>query len=230
MISVLLLRKHGYDLGKGTMDFSWLKDFRKIGGLSGVESLVRNVAYMVMISRMVNVVSAQGVYWVANNFIWGWLLLPILQLGELIKKEVADDIKNVKRNTPGYMIITTIACSLWVFLIPIYKPFMQHVLGYTDVEELYSLVMILLVPYIFFAYQNVFDSEFYGGGAVEYMLAESIITNTIYYGSCFVLYKTGVWTPTLPGIALMFGIGNIFDSLMSAGMYGIWRKKLEAKS
>lgn len=30
-----------------------------------------------MISRMVNVVGEQGTYWVANNFIWSWLLLPI---------------------------------------------------------------------------------------------------------------------------------------------------------
>ena len=69
------------------MNFNWMKEFAKICSISGVESLVRNVAYMVMISRMVNMVGEQGIYWVANNFIWGWLLLPILSLGDLIKKE-----------------------------------------------------------------------------------------------------------------------------------------------
>ena len=36
------------------LDFGWMREFIKIGGISGVESLVRNFAYMVMISRMVN--------------------------------------------------------------------------------------------------------------------------------------------------------------------------------
>ena len=64
------------------MNFSWMKEFIKVGGISGLESFVRNFAYMFMIVRMVNIVSEQGTYWVANNFIWGWLLLPILQLQE----------------------------------------------------------------------------------------------------------------------------------------------------
>lgn len=66
-----------------------MKEFLKVGGISGLESFVRNIAYMLMISRMVNMVGGQGTYWVANNFIWGWLLLPVLQLGELIKRETA---------------------------------------------------------------------------------------------------------------------------------------------
>ena len=75
-----------------------MKEFFEIGGISGLESFVRNLAYMVMISRMVNVVGEQGTYWVANNFIWGWLLLPVIQLGELIKEETAENIENVKKN------------------------------------------------------------------------------------------------------------------------------------
>ena len=85
-LSLWLLTKEGVRvLSGGKADFGWVKEFVKVGGISGLESLVRNVAYMVMIARMVNVVGEQGTYWVANNFIWGWLLLPVLQLGELIK-------------------------------------------------------------------------------------------------------------------------------------------------
>ena len=70
-----------------------------------------------------------------------------------------------------------------------------------------------------FAFQNVFDSTFYGLGKTNYMLFESVVTNTIYYGIAFVLYMTGVWVPTLTGIALLFGIGNAFDSIVSLGAY-----------
>ena len=51
------------------------------------------------------------------------------------------------------------------------------------------------------------------------MLFESVVTNTVYYGVAFVLYATGVWMPTLTGIALLFGFGNVFDSVVSAVAY-----------
>ncbi len=210
---------------KAKLNFSWAKEFVKIGGISGVESLVRNVAYMVMVARMVNVVGEQGTYWVANNFIWGWLLLPVLQLGELIKQEVAADKENIRRNSLGYFGITAIISVLWLMSIPVWKPFMTYVLGFTDVDKLFELVLILIGFYVLYAIQNVFDSTFYGLGKTNYMLFESVVTNMIYYGIAFILYVTGVWTPSLVGIALLFGIGNAFDSVVSLAAYAFLLKK-----
>lgn len=68
--AMIILARMGINvINKEKMDFSWMKEFVKIGGISGLESLIRNLAYMVMIARMVNVVNEQGTYWVANNFI-----------------------------------------------------------------------------------------------------------------------------------------------------------------
>lgn len=118
-VSFVLIGKEGIKVfAKSKLKFEWVKEFVKIGSISGVESLVRNVAYMVMIVRMVNVVGEQGTYWVANNFIWGWLLLPVLQLGELIKQEVSTDKENVRRNSLGYFGITAIISALWLFEHP----------------------------------------------------------------------------------------------------------------
>ena len=225
-ITLCLLSKEGYSvLSREKLSFSWTKDLAKVGGVSGLESLVRNAAYMLMISRMVNMVGEQGTYWVANNFIWGWLLLPVTQLGELIKQETAADKRAVRRNTLGYFAITGAVCLLWIMLIPAYKPFMRYVLGYGDVDKLFSLVMVLLAFYVFYAFQNVFDMTFYGLGQTKYMLAESVVTNSVYYGACFLLWRVGAWTPTLLGIALMFGIGNAFDSVVSAAIYAHFLKK-----
>ena len=225
-VSLALLAKEEIKVfAKTKPDFAWAKEFVKIGGISGVESLVRNVAYMVMISRMVNVVGEQGTYWVANNFIWGWLLLPVLQLGELIKQEVANDKENIRKNSLGYFGITAIISVLWFVSIPIWKPFMTHVLGFTDVNKLFKLVLLLVGFYVLYAIQNVFDSTFYGLGKTNYMLFESVATNTIYYGIAFILYATGVWVPSLVGIALLFGIGNAFDSIVSLSAYAFLLKK-----
>jgi Na+-driven multidrug efflux pump len=230
LIAVVLIQKNGYKIyTKDRLSFGWMKDFLKIGGISGLESFVRNIAYMLMVSRMVNMVGEQGTYWVANNFIWGWLLLPINQLAELIKQETAKDKQAIKENTPGYFFITTITCVLWFVLLPLYKPFMSRVLGFEDVDKLFKLVLVLIGFYVLYAYQNVFDATFYGRGKTTYMLFESVVTNSIYYGLFFVLYLTGVWTPTLIGIALMFGGGNAFDSVVSWLAYRRFRTTLENK-
>ena len=226
IVSVFLLKKDGYSVfNKEKLSFSWAKSLLKVGGISGAESFIRNIAYMLMISRMVNMVNEQGTYWVANNFIWGWLLLPVIQLGELIKKEVGTDEKAVKNNTLGYFEITMIVCLLWFATIPAWKPFMANVLQFDEVDKLFNLVLVLLGFYVLFALQNVFDSEFYGLGKTNYMFFESVVTNGIYYGTAFVLYLTGVWKPSLTGIALLFGIGNAFDSIVSAGAYLFLLKK-----
>lgn len=226
LVSVVLLSREGIVIfNNQKISFSWAKDFVKIGGISGFESFVRNVAYMLMISRMVNIVNEQGTYWVANNFIWGWLLLPIIQLGELIKQEVSTDEKAVKNNTLGYFAIALIVCAFWFITIPFWKSFMTNVLHFSDVDKLYNLVLVLVGFYVLYAIQNVFDSEFYGLGKTNYMLFESVITNSIYYGIAFILYLTGKWTPSLMGIALLFGIGNAFDSIVSAAAYIFLLKK-----
>lgn len=227
IISIRILFKENCNIfSKSEISFSWLKQTIKICGISGLESFVRNIAYMLMICRMVNIVNEQGTYWVANNFIWGWLLLPINQLGELIKQECSTDTKKIKENTPAYFCITFFICLLWFITIPLWKPFMRNILLFDDVEKLFSLVLLLLGFYILYAFQNIFDCEFYSLGRTDLMLFESIVTNTIYYGAAFILYKTGLWIPSLSGIALLFGIGNAFDSIISGAVY-IWlRKKL----
>lgn len=229
VLAIVLVHRCGYPLLVGEkLSFAWTKDFFKIGGISGLESFVRNVAYMLMVSRMVNMVCEQGTYWVANNFIWGWLLLPVTQLAELIKQETAKDEKAVKENTPGYFFITAATCALWFVLLPLYKPFMGHVLGFDDVDKLFNLVLVLLGFYVLYAFQNVLDATFYGRGKTSYMLFESVVTNSIYYGFFFVLYVTGAWTPTLIGIALMFGGGNAFDSVVSWLAYRhFWNREVK---
>ena len=225
-ITMFFLYKNGINIfNKEKMDFKWAKEFARVGGISGAESFVRNLAYMVMIARMVNVVGEQGTYWMANNFIWGWMLLPIIQLGELIKQETSTNENAVKDNTLGYLTITAITILAWCVLIPLYKPFMKHVLNYGDVDKLFELVMVLFGFYVLYAIQNIFDCTFYGLGKTHYMLFESVVTNSIYYGIAFILWKAKVWTPSLIGIALLFGIGNAFDTIVSLGAYWFLLKR-----
>ena len=225
-VALLLLHREGVKVfAKEKLSFGWMKEFFRVCGISGAESLVRNLAYMLMVSRMMNVVGEQGTYWVANSFIWGWLLLPVLELGELIKAETAEGEENVRKNTLGYIFITFVITLLWAASIPLWKPFMTYALGFDDVDKLFSLVLLLVGFYVLFAFQNIFDATFYGRGKTHYMLFESVVTNSIYYGTAFVLYLTGVFVPTLYSIALLFGIGTAFDSFVSLGAYIFYLKR-----
>mgnify|MGYP001851305198 CR=1 FL=1 len=60
--------------------------------------------------------------------------------------------------------------------------FMANVLGFDEVDKLFNLVMVLLGFYVLYAFQSIFDATFYGLGKTNFMLFESIVTNSVYYG------------------------------------------------
>lgn len=228
IVSLLLLYKNDLPIfSNKEYNFRWFKDLIRKGGISGLESLVRNLAFMLMIVRMVNVVGEQGTFWVANNFIWGWLLLPVLQLGELIKADVGEEhYEAVKNRSIGYFSITTIIVILWVITFPLWKPFMKHILQISNYNDVFFVVLISVGFYVLFAFNNVIDSIFYGLGKTSYMLFQSLVINIIFYGTAFVLFTTNVFTPNLTLIALMFASGTALDSLLTMGMYAwMLRKK-----
>lgn len=201
------------------INYKWQKEWIRIGGFSGIESFVRNFAFMIMIIRMINVVSEQGTFWVTNGFIWGWMLLPILTLGELIKKEASEGDQVIANKTRGYFSITTIIVIIWLVTIPLWKPFLENVMNISDYEKVFNLVLIQLIFYIIFAYNNIMDSTFYGVGRTDYMLYQSLIVNIIFYGGAFIFFTIGIFEPTLNGIALMFGLGMAFDFIPTLYLY-----------
>lgn len=210
---------------KRKMDFSYLKKCWKQCLFSFSESLVRNAAFILMVSRMLNVVSESGTYWVADSFIWSWLIMPISMLGQLIKQNIGKDKNAIRQNTLGYLSVTLIIVCIWLVTIPAWKPFIQYAMQQQEPDKIFKICLTLVGFYILFAIGNVFDMIFYGLGKVQYELIETSITNVVYYGLMFILYKTGVWQPTLMGITLMFGIGCGFDALVTIGTYAIMAKK-----
>ncbi len=222
---VMLYREGIHVFQRKKLDFSWLKEYGKIGLFSGLESLVRNVAFMVMISRLVNVIAEQGTYWVANNFIWTYLLLPATALYDLIKKETAENKENIQTKTLGYLVLSALFSILWFASIPAWKPFLQYVLNVAEVETVYQVVLIQSGFYVAYIFNCVFDGTIYGRGKTLYMLIESIATNGIYYVLMFILWKAGVFVPSLTNIALMFGIGTALDLIPTLACYLYLLKK-----
>lgn len=230
IIAIIMLQKEKfYIFQKKKLSFSWLKEYGKIGLWSGLESLVRNVAFMLMVSRLVNVISEQGNYWVANNFIWTWLLLPSIALYDVIKKETAEDKNNIKTKTLGYIVLTTIFSILWFLSIPLWKPFLQYVMNVQNYDVIIYICLIQSGFYVAYMYNCIFDGTIYGRGKTFYMLVQSICTNCVYYVTMFILWQCGIFVPTLLSISLMFGIGMAIDLIPTIGCYLYLLKKEKIK-
>lgn len=229
--SILLLYRENICLfAKQKRSFGWLNEWFKVGKFSGLESLLRNLAFMVMVVRMVNIVAEQGNYWLANNFIWQWLLLPGLALADLVKKEIGESKDNIRDKTFGYLVLVSIFAIIWLISIPLWKPFLQYVMNVEEYETVFKIVLLETGFYITFLFNScIFDSTFYGIGKTNYMLIQSMCIDGFYYGVMFVLYLTGVFVPTLLGICLMFGIGMALDFIPTLCLYLRMLKKEKIK-
>lgn len=207
-------------------DFSWVKNWIKIGGYSGLESLVRNLAFMLMIVRMMNLISEQGTYWLANNFIWGWLLLPTLALGELIKRNSGENPADTLRLLPSYVFISFGVILVWLTTSPFWHPFLQNILAIENPDKVLYLVRLSLVFYMVFSFNNVIDSIFYGLGRTDLMLLQSLLVNILLYGFAYLLYYLGIFEPTLTSITILFGLGITFDTIITFVLFYRLRRQL----
>lgn len=226
ILAIILLHKQGVLIfKKSKLSFAWQKEWFKIGLSSGLESFIRNLAFMIMIIKMVNIILEQGNYWVANNFIFGWLLLPSFALADLIKQEIGTNQDNISKKTFGYLLLTTIFGVFWIASIPLWQPFIQYVLNIDSYKAVFNIVLMQTGFYIVYLFNNVFDSTFYGVGKTNYMLIQSIIINVGYYGTMFILYLTKVFVPTLASISIMFGLGLVLDFIPTMIIYIYMLKK-----
>ena len=222
--TLFLLRHIIFDKVKSLLSFFTLKDWRiylRVGGWSGLDSLVRNVAYFFMIVRLLNLLggSSIGGYYLAMHIIWSFLLVPILALSESTKVLIAnhsEDIYRVRQIWYSALVIGGIIVLIWLVLLPFWGDFAGFLNSNNDIVDYSEKAMvILIVPYVLLALNLVTDSIFYGVGKTQYQAYQAIITNGSVYIIAFILYLTGIWSPSFTSILILFGIGILVDSLLT---------------
>jgi Na+-driven multidrug efflux pump len=220
VVSIIFLTRQGLSIRniRFTQQL-WLVTWLRVGAKSGLESLVRNTAFVVMILQLINQVQQAGVFWLANQFIWGWLLLPILALGQLVKRDAATNNGLSKVQINRYMLLVFAVVLLWLVSMAGWQPFIENIMGVSQSKVVVELTMLMLIFYIVFSFNHVIDSYFYGIGRTDLMLYQSLIVNIFYYGSAFAAYQMGWFVPSLNKIAIMFGIGMTIDAIITAYLY-----------
>lgn len=224
IIALILLNKSGYNIfDRIKLQFLWNKKVSSLNVVSGLESFYRNLIYSIVLVRMINIVGEQGNYWVANSFYWAWLLIPINQIGTLIRTDLS---KDHNRNLKPYVLLTTICVLIWAALIPTYKYFMKYIMNAQNLESVMSLIMILFPFYISYAYYNIISNLLYAIGQIKYMLLQSFIVNTFFNIPYFILYLKGVYEITLLNITLRFGLAILISTIIIYIIYFIRIRKI----
>lgn len=194
-------------------DIPFLKNWGRTGLFAGGQQFLDNIIYALMVVRMVNAVSESGNYWVSNNFIWGWLLIPITAMVEIIRDDAG--MKGYELKQRNYYSIALVVISLWFILIPSYQWFFHVVEGIDNYERIFEIVIKNLGFYIAYALSQIPDAIFVGMGKTKYNAINSLICNIIYYGIWFIFYQTGVVIMSMDMIIIMFGCGNVVHWIVS---------------
>ena len=222
--TLFLLRRIIFDKVRNLLSFFTLKDWRiylRVGGWSGLDSLVRNVAYFFMIVRLLNLLgeSSIGGYYLSMHIIWSFLLVPILALAESARVLIAnhsEDIYKVRQIWYSALVIGGIIVLIWMVLLPFWGDFAGFLNSNSEIVDFSKKAMvILIVPYILLALNMVTDSIFYGVGKTQYQAYQAIITNGSVYVIASILYLAGIWSPSFTSILILFGIGILVDSILT---------------
>ena len=222
--ALIMIRSVMFEKVRDLISFFTLKDWKvylKVGGWSGLDSLVRNFAYFFMIVRLLNLIGENtiGGYYLAMHIFWSFLLVPILALSESAKVLIANhsaDISRVRTLWYSSLAIGGVIVLLWLIFLPFWGSFAAFLNSNSEVVNLSREAMtLLIVPYVLLALNLVTDSIFYGVGKTKYMAYQAIITNGTVYVVAFLAYLTGFWTPTFTSILIIFGIGILVDSILT---------------
>lgn len=205
-------------------DVPVLKEWGKVGFFSGMQQFIDNFIYAVMICKMVNMVSEQGNYWVANNFIWGWLLIPVSALTEVIRRDCKDGYARLRQG--NYYFIAATVVAVWAVTIPLWTPFFRYAENLPNPDAIFAIVIKLVPFYVAYIGGAIIDSIFVGMGKTAYNAINSLVINVVYYGIFFALYLMDAIAFTMDTIIVMFGLGMVVHFALSLLLEKVFLKRI----
>ncbi|HMQ59470.1 MAG TPA: MATE family efflux transporter [Flavilitoribacter sp.] len=177
-----------------------LKLFSNIGIGSGVESLIKNVAYFFLIIKLINELGPAEIsgYYLSMHIFWSFLLVPVLAAVDATRALIsnyANLIQAVRAVLKKALTVVSAVILLWILLIPFWKQILmifnrdQHI-----VFLAYTSMSYLILPYVLLAFNFVLDSLFYGLGKTQYMAWQALLTN----GTVYLIAVSAHLTPPFP--------------------------------
>lgn len=207
-----LLYRHGL-VSCERLSWRWLGAAFRKGSLSGTQVLLDNFIYAVLVVRIMNDLAVQEHYWVANSFIWGWLLLPVLALMELVKREGSAMLDaSVARH---YLIWLLGVAGLWLISMPCWGWVYAAVMGSPEPEAPLRITLLLIPFYLVFIFGFAADNVLYGLGRTGLCLLNSAVINFGYYPLVYGALWLTEAAITVERTVFIFGAGILLHSLLS---------------
>ena len=215
VVSVIFLQKENLLRKWKGLDKPAIKDWVNTGIFSGGQVLVANIIYTLVVMKMVNEVSQMGNYWLANNFIWGWLIIPVAAIGEMLKREYYRGYRRIW----NYLALTTLVLVIWLISVPFWNFMFSDIITAEDPSAITHILYLSVPFYVAYAYSVIFQAVLISVGKTRYIFYECLIVNFVYYGIVYGLYLAGVFEATMEFIILMFGIGLIVCLAIDIAFY-----------
>lgn len=204
----------------------FLRSWAKKGSFSALQIFLDNFIYAMIVCRMVNAVLESGNYWVANNFIWGWLLVPVMALVQVIQKNALEKItfSNVWKYAVGIVLF-------WIITVPFWRFFIHNAMGIDNYGDILNILYILVPYYLCYIASAVPDAWFISKGKTLYLFINSFIVNIGYYGIMYILFRRGVFALNIEFIIHLFGLGMAVHMVVSGVLYFYEKsKKIQKKN
>lgn len=215
VVSIILLQKEKLLRKWKGLDKPAIKDWVNTGIFSGGQVLVANIIYTLVVMKMVNEVSQMGNYWLANNFIWGWLIIPVAAIGEMLKREFYRGYRRIW----NYLALTTLVLVIWLISVPFWNFMFSDIIVAEDPSAITHILYLSVPFYVAYAYSVILQAVLISVGKTRYIFYECLIVNFVYYGIVYGLYLAGVFEATMEFIILMFGIGLVVCLAIDAVLY-----------
>ncbi len=219
-ISSLFLLNHYKLIESGKKDklnFT-LKEWLKVGVYPSIQIFLDNFIYALIIMRMINAVQETGNFWMANEFIYGYLLLPVFALGEIIKKNKVENL-----TFDNFYKISLVILASWIIIYPFIPAFTSNVMSLNG--DVVPIIYKSIPYYIAFILCTGYDSYFISTGKTKYVAFISIIVNLVYYPIVYSLFLKGMFILDLNFVLSMFGVGIVVHTLFSYVFYQIDQRK-----
>ncbi|MBO5547994.1 MAG: hypothetical protein J5920_04465 [Candidatus Methanomethylophilaceae archaeon] len=218
--SAILLYREGLIRRWSGLDMDALKDWVKTGLFSGGTVFIANLIYVLVVMKMVADVSQMSDYWLANNFIWGWLIVPVAALGDMLKREFYNGYIRIW----NYLALTFVVLAVWLVSVPFWSVLFSDVIGMEDPSAVLDILYKSVPFYVAYALSVIIQSVLISVGKTNLIFYECLFVNFVYYGIVYGLFLAGVFTASMDFIILMFGVGLVVCLVIDTALY-LYSKK-----
>lgn len=194
-----------------------------IGGWTGLDSLVRNVGYILVPLNVLNVIGANpyGGYELAMTVMWT-LIIPMLSITEGTNVVVGNyygerRYSNIKKVILTSLLLVTITMTAiavgGVFFWKSLSSFFNQ--NPAMVEYSTATFWWLIIPYCLFGLDNVLKSVFFGTGKTRYIFYISAFCNFVLIIPFWILAQLGFVVASFDNVMALFVIVFAVDLVLA---------------